>query len=188
PSNLHKLHSVHFCTGQVDGISSGKKINLETKNTYHSFQRNWESYLAHVLGWTFVVRPLEVKWSGSTPRRFNFQLIHLGGSFMVTPCKPHYRSLHCPRASAHTPPPAFAKEPHCPSHTGLHFVIFVFVREPLSPSPRLHFSFMTQRSKWITNEDENSYFSTALRRFSSDFRIDDVFWSGASCVERSLNE
>ncbi|GBM58640.1 hypothetical protein AVEN_142884-1 [Araneus ventricosus] len=38
------------------------------------------------------------------------------------------------------PRPAFAREPHSSSPTGIHFVNFAFVREPHSPSPTgLHF-------------------------------------------------
>ncbi|GBN14004.1 hypothetical protein AVEN_247504-1 [Araneus ventricosus] len=39
-----------------------------------------------------------------------------------------------------------------------HFVVSAFVREPRSPFPQSYFSFMTQHSKRITNEDENPNF------------------------------
>ncbi|GBM12934.1 hypothetical protein AVEN_163994-1 [Araneus ventricosus] len=89
----------------------------------------------------------------------NTLLIHLGGSFIEAPCKPHNRSLRSPRAAGFTPPPSFEREPHSSSPTSLQFVVFALVREPHSSSPRSHFSFMTQHGKWITNEDKNPNFS-----------------------------
>ncbi|GBN37117.1 hypothetical protein AVEN_20490-1 [Araneus ventricosus] len=126
------------------------------------------------------------KWRGSTPLDFNFQPIHFGESFTGAPCKWLLRS---PRDTApillpfskQNPPPLF----RFPLPTGLHFVGFAFVREPRSLSPRSHFSFTTQHSKWLTNENENPNFSTAPRQFSSDFRIDGGFWSGATETEWS---
>ncbi|GBO20997.1 hypothetical protein AVEN_74057-1 [Araneus ventricosus] len=55
--------------------------------------------------------------------------------------------------------PDFARESHSLSLTRLHFVVFAFVREPRSPSPRSYFSFMIQPAKWKTNEVENPNFS-----------------------------
>ncbi|GBN64831.1 hypothetical protein AVEN_74598-1 [Araneus ventricosus] len=78
-------------------------------------------------------------------------------------------------------PPRFLKT-HFPS---LLFVVFAFAREPRSPSPRSHFSFMTHHSKRIKTEDEIRNFSTAPRQFSSDLHIDEGFWN---CVERSHHE
>ncbi|GBN46722.1 hypothetical protein AVEN_149543-1 [Araneus ventricosus] len=54
-----------------------------------------------------------------------------------------------------TPPAAFKTGPplrflHLPH--SLQFVVFAFVRELRSPSLRSYFSFMTQRTKWNTNE------------------------------------
>ncbi|GBN27468.1 hypothetical protein AVEN_226449-1 [Araneus ventricosus] len=56
-------------------------------------------------------------------------------------------------------------------------------RDPRFPSPLSHFTFMTQRSKWITNKDENPNFSTAPIQSSSEFRIDGGFWSGALQIQ-----
>ncbi|GBL86328.1 hypothetical protein AVEN_164518-1 [Araneus ventricosus] len=77
------------------------------------------------------------------------------------------------------PRPTSARKPHSSSPTGLHFLIFPTVREPIFPSPRWHFNFMAQHSKWIKNEFENPHSSTEPRQFSSDFRIDEGFWSEA---------
>ncbi|GBO34984.1 hypothetical protein AVEN_119628-1 [Araneus ventricosus] len=62
---------------------------------------------------------------------------------------------------------------------GTTFCGFPFCERASLPFLWSHFSIMTQHSKWITNEDENPNFSTSPRPFSSDFCIDDGFWSGA---------
>ncbi|GBM41252.1 hypothetical protein AVEN_157704-1 [Araneus ventricosus] len=110
---------------------------------------------------TFTERPLHAKWRDSTPYRSNFQSIHLGGSFTEAPCK---RSLRSHRATAPTPP-AFNTYPlpfDYPFPTRLHFVVFAFVRQLRRPFPGSHFSFMTQHSKWKTNEYKDTNFWTAL--------------------------
>ncbi|GBN28493.1 hypothetical protein AVEN_269820-1 [Araneus ventricosus] len=64
------------------------------------------------------------KWHGSTPHHSNFQPIHLGGSYMEAPCKPHNRLLLSSRAIASAPSClAFPRELHSPSPPiGLHLV------------------------------------------------------------------
>ncbi|GBM38463.1 hypothetical protein AVEN_120822-1 [Araneus ventricosus] len=110
-----------------------------------------------------MVRSLQAKWRGRTPHQSDFQPIHLDGSSTQAPCK---RSLLFPRAVTPTPQPAFKRDTSCcsdpPSSTGLHFVLLTSVRDTRSPSPRSHFNFITQNSKWITIEVENPKFSTAL--------------------------
>ncbi|GBM99397.1 hypothetical protein AVEN_31556-1 [Araneus ventricosus] len=58
--------------------------------------------------------------------------------------------------------------------------VFAFVRESRSPSPRTYFSFVAQHSKWISNEGGNPNFQITSRQSSSDFRLDDGFWSDAT--------
>ncbi|GBM37356.1 hypothetical protein AVEN_198261-1 [Araneus ventricosus] len=52
----------------------------------------------------------------------------------------------------------FVRETHSPTTTGLHFIVFAFVRETCCPSPWLPFSFMKQKSNGLTNKDENPNF------------------------------
>ncbi|GBM22023.1 hypothetical protein AVEN_242693-1 [Araneus ventricosus] len=84
----------------------------------------------------------------------NFQPIHLGGSFMEAPCKPHNRSLQSSRTTVLTPTPAFkmGSPPLFPKRASLplsHFVVFAFVRE--------HRSLLQDRisALWPSALDEN---------------------------------
>ncbi|GBN69360.1 hypothetical protein AVEN_35919-1 [Araneus ventricosus] len=123
-------------------------------------------------------RPLQTKWRDSTPYRSNFSLDIHGETAPIQMAWQHstsfqfsahpfrrvtrlgymHRSLRSPRVTASIPPPAFKTEslPHWSKFSDFHFSVRAF-----SPSPRSHFSFMTQRSKCKTNEDENPNFSTA---------------------------
>ncbi|GBL80972.1 hypothetical protein AVEN_83065-1 [Araneus ventricosus] len=85
---------------------------------------------------------------------------------MEAPCKRHNQSLRSPTTTVPNPPSALKTGHPFPLSRLplLHFVVFAFVREPRSPSQRSYFSFMTQRTKWKMNEDENP-------NFSSDYAI-----------------
>ncbi|GBO32317.1 hypothetical protein AVEN_70319-1 [Araneus ventricosus] len=108
------------------------------------------------------------------PDRSNFQPIHLGGSFTEAPAR---TTDHCdPRLQNGTPNPL--RLPYNPLSHGLRFVAFAFVKEPRSPSWGSYFSFMTQRSKW-NNRSWIFILFPELLRFSSNFCIDEGFWSGA---------
>ncbi|GBN61001.1 hypothetical protein AVEN_141274-1 [Araneus ventricosus] len=64
--------------------------------------------------------------------------------------------------------------PHSPSPN----LRFSFLLESLAP-PWSYFSFMIHSAEWKTGPDENPNFSTTPLQFSSNFRIDDEFWSDA---------
>ncbi|GBN71822.1 hypothetical protein AVEN_197204-1 [Araneus ventricosus] len=57
-----------------------------------------------------------------------------------------------------------------------------------APYPRSHFSFMAHREEWETGPDENPYISTIQRQFSSEFGIDDGFWSDTLQMDVTLKD
>ncbi|GBN12570.1 hypothetical protein AVEN_186710-1, partial [Araneus ventricosus] len=123
-----------------------------------------------------------------TPHHSNFQPIHLEGS--LTKGHPNHTTGHSDplgqlrllllQLSKWDPPSVSVVESHFPFPHWSTFFGFSFRERASHPSPRSYFNFMTQHSKWIMNEDKNPNFSTAPQQFSSNFRNDDVFWSGAT--------
>ncbi|GBO18311.1 hypothetical protein AVEN_40731-1 [Araneus ventricosus] len=101
-----------------------------------------------------------------TLHRYNFQPIHLGGSFAQAPCKEHSDPLE----QVYLLLLPLSKRTFCS---------FLFYERASLPLSTAAFGSMTQLFTWITHEDENPNFSTALQRFSSDFSIDVRFRSSA---------
>ncbi|GBN90394.1 hypothetical protein AVEN_7026-1 [Araneus ventricosus] len=90
---------------------------------------------------------------------------------MEAPCQSPFPSPH-PDFKTGPHRPALAREPHFPSPTGLHFVVFAFVREPHTLSLKDAFRIYDPTLQTDKELRWKKKLSNALRQFSLDFSID----------------